>query len=107
MRRAADAIAEARPNVEGRPLMVLGFLRSVDASPALAELVHGVNKRGDGHRALSPLDADGVRDIVSLYVGDAVPDVPLESMVRSSKGVPVRVHEVASDWARSEATRRL
>jgi WD40 repeat protein/class 3 adenylate cyclase len=103
----ADAIAEARPDVEGRPLMVLGFLRSVDASPALAELVHSVDERGDGHRALSPLDADGVRDIVRLYVGDAVPDVPLESMVRSSEGVPGRVHEVASDWARSEATRRL
>jgi WD40 repeat protein/class 3 adenylate cyclase len=103
----ADAIAEARADVEGRPLMVLGFLRSVDASPALAELVHGVDERGDGHRALSPLDVDGVRDIVRLYVGDAVPDVPLESMVRSSEGVPGRVHEVASDWARSEATRRL
>lgn len=103
----ADAIAEARPDVEGRPLMVLGFLRSADASPALAELVHGVDERGDGHRPLSPLDTDGVRDIVRLYVGDAVPDVPLESMVRSSEGVPGRVHEVASDWARSEATRRL
>jgi WD40 repeat protein/class 3 adenylate cyclase len=103
----ADAIADARLDVEDRPLMVLGFLRSVDASPALAELVDGVNERGDGHRALAPLDADGVRDIVRLYVGDAVPDVPLESMVRSSEGVPGRVHEVASDWARSEATRRL
>jgi WD40 repeat protein/class 3 adenylate cyclase len=103
----ADAIAEARSDVEGRPLMVLGFLRSVDASPALAELVHGVDERGDGHRALAPLDTDGVRDIVRLYVGDAFPDVPLESMVRSSEGVPGRVHEVASDWARSEATRRL
>ncbi|HEX4941532.1 MAG TPA: AAA family ATPase, partial [Actinomycetota bacterium] len=103
----ADAIAEVRPELEGRPLLVLGFLRSVDASPALAELVHGVDERGDGHRTLSPLDADGVRDIVRLYVGDAVPEVPLESMVRSSEGVPGRVHEVASDWARSEATRRL
>ncbi|HEX6579742.1 MAG TPA: AAA family ATPase [Actinomycetota bacterium] len=105
--QVADAIAKARPDAEGRPLMILGFLRSVDASPALADLVHAVDERGDGHRALSPLDADGVRDIVRLYVGDAVPDVPLESMVRSSEGVPGRVHEVASDWARSEATRRL
>ena len=103
----ADAIAEARPDIEGRPLLVVGLLRSADASPGLAALVDDANERGDGHASLAPLDAEGVREIVRLYVGDAVPDVPLESMVRSSEGVPGRVHEVASDWARSETTRRL
>ena len=103
----ADAVAGARTEIETKPLIVLGLLRSADASPGLAALVEAANEHGDGHRTLAPLDADGVRDIVRLYVGDAVPDVPLESMVRSSEGVPGRVHEVASDWARAETTRRL
>jgi WD40 repeat protein/class 3 adenylate cyclase len=103
----ADALANARPRIEAGPLLVVGLLRSTDASPGLSTLVDAVDERGDGHRTLAPLDADGVRDIVRLYVGDAVPDVPLESMVRSSEGVPGRVHEVASDWARAETTRRL
>ena len=103
----AEALLNARPDIEARPLMVLGLLRSADASPGLTALVEATDERGDGHRTLAPLDTDGVRDIVRLYVGDAVPDVPLESMVRSSEGVPGRVHEVVSDWARSETTRRL
>jgi WD40 repeat protein/class 3 adenylate cyclase len=105
--QVADAVAGARPEIETKPLMVLGLLRSADASPGLDALVEAANERGDGHRTLAPLDADGVREIVGLYVGDAIPDVPLESMVRSSEGVPGRVHEVASEWARSETTRRL
>ena len=103
----ADALASARDDIGTKPLIVLGLIRSADASPDLAALVDAADERGDGHRTLTPLDADGVRDIVRLYVGDAVPDVPLESMLRSSEGVPGRIHEVASDWARAETTRRL
>ncbi len=48
-----------------------------------------------------------MREIARLYAGDDVQEVPLESIARASGGVPGRVHEVMSDWAEREATRRL
>ncbi|HEX6618349.1 MAG TPA: BTAD domain-containing putative transcriptional regulator, partial [Solirubrobacteraceae bacterium] len=58
--------------------------------------------------ALDPLDADAVRRIALLYApGDAAWDIPADELLEASRGVPGRVHEVASAWARREATRRL
>src|SRR5262249_14601577 len=70
-------------------------------------LIDVADERGDGHRGLDPLDLDGVREILQLYAGEDVTAAPVESMSRASHGIPGRVHEVASEWARSEASRRL
>ena len=70
-------------------------------------MLRAVNVRGDGHRGLGPLDADGVRGIAALYAADDVDSVPLESIARASEGVPARIHERMSEWARQEAARRL
>ena len=90
-----------------RSTLVVGLVRDPDASPAMAQLVDLADTRGDGHRRLGPLDADGVRAIAAVYAGDDVQEVPLESIARASGGVPGRVHEVMSEWAEQEATRRL
>ncbi len=66
-----------------------------------------MNERGDAHRILSPLDVGAVEEVARIYAGDDVVDVPLESVLRASGGVPARVHEVISEWARDEAGRRL
>jgi hypothetical protein len=66
-----------------------------------------VDRRGDGHRRLGALGLDEVREVVRFYAGDAALDAPLESILRSSAGLPTRVHEIASEWARDEASRRL
>jgi WD40 repeat protein/DNA-binding SARP family transcriptional activator len=53
-----------------------------------------------GRRAsleLAPLDADAVRRIALLY---APGDVPADELLQASGGVPGRVHELASAWAR-------
>ena len=102
----ARALGEALGALERRPVMGVCLLRDVGGSE-LAAVVERSNRRGDGHRALAPFGPDGVAEIVRLYVGDNATDVPLESMTRASEGVPGRIHEVASDWARSEASRRL
>ncbi len=52
---------------------------------------------------LEPLDADGVRAIAHLY-GESP---PVDALLAASRGVARRVHEAASAWARSEATRRV
>ncbi len=90
----------------GSVLTVAAF-RAADGSPALASLVERVDEHGDVHRVLPPLDAGEVEEVARMYVGADVADVPIESVLRSSSGVPARVHETLGDWARHEARRRL
>ncbi|HVD56384.1 MAG TPA: ATP-binding protein, partial [Thermoleophilaceae bacterium] len=103
----APTLAELVGTVETTPTLVVGLVRDPDASRAVSRLIDRVDSRGDGHRRLAPLDAAGVREITRLYAGADVQEVPLESIARASGGVPGRVHEVMSDWAEREATRRL
>ena len=104
---AARALAEAGDAIRTRPVMVIGLIQDPEAGPALAAVIDEADRFGDGHVELSPLDLDGVQGIARLYVGDEVQDVPLEAMARASGGVPGRVHEVISEWARDEVGRRL
>jgi hypothetical protein len=104
-----EAVAELLRSIEAiesRPVLVLGLFRDAEGSPALAELVDRMDLRGDGHRRLGPLALDGIIDVARAYVGE-VDELPAESMLRASGGVPARVHEVVSEWARDEAKRRL
>jgi WD40 repeat protein/class 3 adenylate cyclase len=105
--QVAEELEASREVLSGRPVLVLGLLRDRTAVADLARLIERADGRGDGHRGLAPLDIDGVRGIVRLYVGQDETDAPVESMARASQGVPGRVHEVVSEWARSEASRRL
>ena len=105
--QVAEELEASLEVLSGRPVLVLGLLRDRTAVADLARLIERADERGDGHRGLAPLDIDGVRGIVRLYVGQDETDAPVESMARASHGVPGRVHEVVSEWARSEASRRL
>jgi hypothetical protein len=57
------------------------------------------------HR-LAPLDLEGVRAVGRGYVID-IEDLPAESILRASGGLPARVHELVAEWAGNEARRRL
>ena len=57
---------------------------------------------------LEPLDAGSVRAIAAFYApADDDGAIPVEMLLATSRGVARRVHEVASEWARREATRRV
>jgi WD40 repeat protein/class 3 adenylate cyclase len=103
----APALAELIDEIETARTLVVCLVRDPDANRSVARLLDRVDSRGDGHRKLGPVDAAAVRGIARLYVGDDVQEVPLESVERASDGLPGRVHEVMSDWAEREATRRL
>jgi WD40 repeat protein/class 3 adenylate cyclase len=103
----SQALGELCDEIAGRSVLVLGLLRDRAASTELALLVDRVDERGDGHRVLGPFGLDEVRGIVRLYLGEAEHEAPVESFKRASEGVPGRVHEVVSNWTRSEASRRL
>ena len=64
---------------------------------------------GDGTLELDPLRGEAVREIAAPYASGAERgnDVPVEWLLETSEGVPRRIHELASQWARREASRRV
>jgi WD40 repeat protein/class 3 adenylate cyclase len=103
----AEALSDAAVGVEERPVLLVCLLRNPELGPEVEALVLAADQNGDGHRRLEPLDADGIRAVAAVYAPGDLESVPLESIARASGGVPARVHELASDWAEREATRRL
>jgi WD40 repeat protein/DNA-binding SARP family transcriptional activator/energy-coupling factor transporter ATP-binding protein EcfA2 len=55
---------------------------------------------------LGPLGTDAVQEIALRYAPEGA-EVPAEWLLEASGGVPSRVHEVASQWARREAARHV
>ena len=100
--RRSDGGDRVPPGARGRPVP-----RRPNEHPELAELV---GSRGRPRRRPPSSSARSISTasptIARSYVGD-VDEVPVESMLRASGGVPARVHEVVSEWARDEAKRRL
>ena len=89
----------------GRPSLLLVTHRreAPRTVMALAERLAPPEQR----RQLGPLEPDAVRAIAALYVRRFVEDLPLSDLVARSGGVPAAVHQVASQWARTEASNRL
>ncbi len=57
---------------------------------------------------LEALDAEAVRALSARYApGRPAEEVPAELLLQVSAGVPRRIHEVAAQWARREAGRRV
>ena len=100
------ALAEAVEAIEAHPALVVGLIREVGGDRQLATLVDRLDRHGDGYRQLGPLDLDGVKAIGRWYSTD-VDDLPAESILRSSGGIPAAIHELVTRWAGGEARRRL
>jgi DNA-binding SARP family transcriptional activator/WD40 repeat protein len=97
----ADASSEA-----------IAALAAQDLSRAAALVVATVQDAGELEAraaiVLEPLDAAAVCRIALLYApGHAASDVPVDALLDASRGVPRRIHELASEWARREASRRV
>ena len=103
---SATFLADSAEELESRPVLMVGLFRDEGGEPALSDLAHRLDRRGDGVRRLGPLDAEGVRAVARSYVTD-IGDLPAEQILRASDGVPSRVHELVSEWSRDEAARRL
>jgi WD40 repeat protein/DNA-binding SARP family transcriptional activator/energy-coupling factor transporter ATP-binding protein EcfA2 len=57
---------------------------------------------------LGSLGSEAVRTIAAGYAPGKPPsDIPADWLLRASGGVPGRVHEIASQWARREAAHRV
>jgi DNA-binding SARP family transcriptional activator/WD40 repeat protein/energy-coupling factor transporter ATP-binding protein EcfA2 len=85
--------------LRARPALVLA---TGQEAAALARL------RPSASIALEALDAGAVRQIAVLYApAGAAGEVPVDTLLETSRGVARRVHAVASEWARREAARRV
>ncbi len=89
--RAGAAVRDAVAETGGEACLVLATAEAAADLEATATCT------------LPPLGAAAVRRIALLYA-DAPPP---ETLVEASGGVPGRVHELASAWARREAARRV
>ncbi len=90
----------------------IAALGALDLSNTQALVVADVQDAGDLMTAialvLEPLEAEAVCRIALLYApGHAAADVPVDALLDASHGVPRRVHELASEWGRREASRRV
>jgi class 3 adenylate cyclase len=56
---------------------------------------------------LGPLDLHAVEAIASLYLPGGAEGAPTQAILEASDGLPARIHALASDWAKTETSRRL
>ena len=100
-----DQLAAFVPPTNGRSLLVLGTYRPGADSPALAGLLSQMSSV-DVHELL-PFDREAVTQIAALYLGGSTAELSVDTVLATTGGIPARVHEVVSEWARGEASRRL
>ncbi len=102
MERADSAVAaaacDAAAATANAPLLLLATGTEVGA-------LNGLQPRAT--LAVEPLGVESVRAIAALYADDEAAEVPAERLLDASHGIPRRVHDVAADWARREAARRV
>jgi WD40 repeat protein/class 3 adenylate cyclase len=101
----SKALADLVDDLSTRPILLLvahGDLAQASMTGLLDRLTLPHRQR-----SLKPLGAEAVRAIAAMYVERSIDALPLELILGESGGVPVAVHRVASQWARSDATRRL
>jgi class 3 adenylate cyclase len=92
-------LAELVGALPGLPVLVVATAEQTDLGRLLG---------AEAAIVLAPLDADGVRAVVRLYVDDhADGEIPFGQLAETSGGVPLRVHRAAVDWARTLVARRL
>ena len=98
--RARDGVLTALRSLPGSDTLVL-------ATATHPEAVETLEPNGVLH--LRQLGSEGIGVIAALYAPEeaAGDGVPLEWLLGASGGVPGRVHDAASQWARQRATRRV
>ena len=101
-RAGRDAVAELAklgPAIAGSPVLAVAC---AEDALALAQL------RAADALELGPLGEDAVRAIAARYApATALAELPAEWLLKASEGMPSRVHELASQWARREAARHV
>jgi WD40 repeat protein/DNA-binding SARP family transcriptional activator len=101
-----QAGADVRTELEDLAVAVVGLPVLVLATGEDADVLALLG--ADVSLVLEPLDAVAVGEVAGVYAPSQIDvEPPAEWLLEASGGVPRRVHEVASQWARREAARRV
>ena len=96
---AGGEVLAAVREASGGSTLIVAIAKAPEALEAL---------EAGGLLHLKRLGSSAVGEIAALYAPDsAAQDVPAEWLLGASDGVPRRVHDVASLWARRETARRI
>jgi WD40 repeat protein/DNA-binding SARP family transcriptional activator len=104
---ALEGLAGFAAAVARRRLLVLGAYRDEAATPELAVLVERLDPGGTGRRRLGPLDQDEVIQVLALYGSEQASRATADTVLARAGGVPVLVHQAASDWAQAQAAHQI
>ena len=102
-----EALAGLAAVAATRRLLVLGAYRDEAATPELAALVQRLDSAGDGRRRLGPLGWDEVAQVLGLYGSQQAARAVADTVFEGTGGVPLLVHQAASDWAQAQATHQV
>ena len=100
---ALDVVAELAEWCQAGPVLVIAAFRA-DAEPLTTEDAGGASDSAS--IVLGGLDRDAVSSICELYAPDGWADDELGRLYDVTGGVPLQIHEHASDWARTRAVLR-
>jgi WD40 repeat protein/class 3 adenylate cyclase/molybdopterin-guanine dinucleotide biosynthesis protein len=108
----ADAIGLGRMEelakiVSSRPVLVVATFQDASVPTRLAAIAERADANGDGRRNLPALGAEEVSAIAASYAGRTASAMPVGAMLEASGGQPAVIHELAAEWARNDASRRL
>jgi WD40 repeat protein/DNA-binding SARP family transcriptional activator len=91
----------------GRRLLVVGAYRDDPPAPALAERLGRPPLAAAARRRLEGLSVVEMARIVAVYSAEAEALQVARTVLIDTQGVPLLVHQAASEWARARATTRL
>jgi WD40 repeat protein/DNA-binding SARP family transcriptional activator len=102
-----EALAGLPKAAASRRLLVVGAYRDQPAPAALARLVTELDPDGSASRQLGPMDPDEVAQIVAIYCGQESSMQVAGGVLARTGGVPLLVHQAASDLAQAQAAEQV
>jgi WD40 repeat protein/DNA-binding SARP family transcriptional activator len=103
-----EAVAGLGATATSRRLLVLSAYDDEAATAGLAGLVERLDPDGTGRRRLGPLNRDEVTNVLAIY-GAQTParEAATDPLLERTDGVPLLVHQAASDWAQAQAAQQV
>jgi WD40 repeat protein/DNA-binding SARP family transcriptional activator len=100
---ASPAVLEAgaalATTTRDAPLLLLALHRDEQGPPAFADVAQKL--------VLRPLRVEAAAEIADLYSPAGGVEMPLETLMAESEGLPLRIHRAASGWAQAQAAEQL
>jgi DNA-binding SARP family transcriptional activator len=102
-----QALAGLPRAAASRRLLVVGLYRDQPAPAALAKLITQLDPDGSATRRLGPLVPDEVAQVLAIYCGQESPRNVAGGVLARTGGVPLLVHQAASDLAQAQAAEQV